>query len=215
MVLAAMSFCVFAKTSLAADTVELDNIQTDKTQKIYEEARPRKRTVVAPVTQSNTRRIHQHSLSLGLGQIFVLGSFEKYGADKMVVDLFYEYSASYSFDLVLNAHWSSHEKDNNRLFLRGYALNIKSRIWNYDSFSPYIMGGLGIYNPQVKTAGETSKSEYVFGINGGMGAELQLNNHYSVGFLGYLHMPFNKSSDNTPDVKGSYFKLLLMGKYTF
>ncbi|MCR9203128.1 MAG: hypothetical protein NXH75_01015, partial [Halobacteriovoraceae bacterium] len=50
--------------------------------------------------------IRKHSLGIGVGQTFVAGDFNDTGEDQITWDLLYNYSASYSFDLLTNFHHS-------------------------------------------------------------------------------------------------------------
>jgi hypothetical protein len=61
---------------------------------------------------TSPRRLQQHGLGLGLGQTFLFGDYSNHGDDKITMDFFYSYAASYSFDLIVNAHMSEHEHRN-------------------------------------------------------------------------------------------------------
>ena len=168
---------------------------------------------------ASPRRLHQHGLGIGLGETFLLGNYSKYGEDKITMDLLYTYAASYSFDLLLNAHMSEHEDKDERMKVMGVTGSIKARFVEYDNFSPYFLGGLGFYAPQAKRVvngdNEWSDRKITFGLNFGGGMDLRLNEHYAVGVMGQMHCPFVVKQDEGPDVKGYYFKLLITGMYLF
>ncbi len=170
-------------------------------------------------TTPASRKVQQHSFGIGLGQTFLLGDISKYGENKITMDLIYAYAASYSFDVVVNAHMSEHEDKNERTKLMSLNSSIKSRMFEFDNFSPYILGGLGFYAPRVKRniGSETiwSEQKLAFGMNFGGGVDLRLNDEWTVGTLAQLHWPFSTRQDNQPDVKGYYFKLLLTLAYSF
>ena len=90
-----------------------------------------------------------HSFGLGLGQTFLHGDFSKNGENSITVDAYYEYKASYSFDLLINAHFSGHKMGEKESNLTGIAAGIKGKILNFDAFTPYFVGGLGFYLPTV------------------------------------------------------------------
>jgi len=165
------------------------------------------------------RRLHQHSFGVGLGETFLLGKYSDYGKDKITMDLFYTYAASYSFDLMINAHYSTHEDDREEIKVMGLNGGIKSRLFEFDNFSPYILGGLGFYAPRAyrKAGGnyEWSSQKVTFGTNFGGGVDLRLNDQWTVGALGQLHWPFKVEQNDGPDVKGYYFKLMLTLAYSF
>ncbi|MBT4790148.1 MAG: hypothetical protein HON90_01130 [Halobacteriovoraceae bacterium] len=168
------------------------------------------------VMSAAQREIHKHAIGIGLGQTFLLDNFEKKGDNKITADLLYTYTASYSFDLLLNAHMSYHEYRQKAVWLRGYTMSIKARSYEFDAFSPFILGGLGFYMPQIKDSdGITSDPKYTFGMNAGAGLDLRLNKKIVVGILGQYHMPFEVKQDETENVRGSYFKLLLTTMYLF
>ena len=162
------------------------------------------------------REVHKHAIGFGLGQTFLLGNFEKKGDNKIAADLLYTYTASYSFDLMLNAHYSEHEYKGKAVILRGYTMSIKGRSYEFDAFSPFVLAGLGFYMPQIKnSSGETSEAKYTFGMNAGVGVDLRLNQKVVAGILAQYHLPFEIKQDETENIRGSYFKLLLTMMYLF
>jgi opacity protein-like surface antigen len=168
---------------------------------------------------ASPRKLHQHGLGIGLGETFLLGKYSKYGEDKITMDLLYSYAASYSFDLLVNAHMSEHKDKNERMKVMGLTASIKARFVEYDNFSPYFLGGLGFYSPQAKRVvngdNEWSDRKITFGLNFGGGLDLRLNEHYVVGILGQMHCPFEVRQDEGSDIEGYYFKLLITGMYLF
>jgi hypothetical protein len=173
----------------------------------------------SPAETSTSRSLHQHGFGFGLGETFLMGNYGKNGEDKITADLFYSYAASYSFDLLINAHISEHKDQNERMKIMGLTSSIKAKVVEYDSFSPYILGGLGFYAPQTKRlvngSHEWSDQKVTFGINFGGGADLKLNDKFVVGLLGQMHWPFTVKQDSGSDIKGYYFKLLITGMYLF
>lgn len=166
------------------------------------------------------RRLRQHGLGLGLGQTFLLGNYGKYGDDKITADLFYSYAASYSFDLLVNAHMSEHKNETEKMKVMGLTGSIKGRFVEYDNLSPYFLGGLGFYAPRAKRITDTGKAKWsdqkvTFGLNFGGGVDLRLNENYVVGVLGQMHWPFKVQQESQSDLKGYYFKLLITGMYLF
>ena len=163
--------------------------------------------------------IRKHSVGLGLGQTFLRSDFHDQGTDKITPDLYYNYSASYSFDFMANLHWSKHTYLNQDVTIKGLALAIKAKVWQFDAFSPFFLGGFGFYMPQARRmengARKETREQLVFGMNLGGGVELRLNDEFSVGVIAHYHDPFDVRQENAPDLEGSYMKLLIMGMYTF
>lgn len=172
-----------------------------------------------PLNSGAPRRLQQHGLGFGLGQTFLFGNYGKHGNDKITLDLLYSYAASYSFDLLVNAHVSEHKDKSERMKVMGLTSSIKGRFVEYDNLSPYFLGGLGFYAPQAKRRTDTStkwsNQKVTFGLNFGGGVDLRLNEHYVVGVMGQLHWPFKVQQENQSDLKGYYMKLLITGMYLF
>ncbi len=172
-----------------------------------------------PVNSGSPRRLQQHGLGLGLGQTFLLGNYANYGSDKITLDALYSYAASYSFDLLVNAHVSEHRNESERMKLMGLTSSIKARVVEYDNLSPYLLGGLGFYAPKARrktsTGTKWTDQKVTFGLNFGGGIDLRLNDHYVVGVMGQMNWPFRIEQDNQSDLKGYYFKLLITGMYLF
>ena len=165
------------------------------------------------------RKLQQHGLGIGLGQTFHMGDYGKYGDNKITADILYSYAASYSFDLLVNAHMSEHKSDSERMKVTGLTSSIKGRFVEYDNLSPYFLGGLGFYAPQARRDNGTdtkwTKQKVTFGLNFGGGVDLRLNEHYVVGLMGQMHWPFKVQQEGQSDLKGYYFKLLITGMYLF
>jgi hypothetical protein len=177
-----------------------------------------------PSVKGNTktgsiRALQQHGLGLGIGQTFLMGNYSKHGNDKITLDIFYSYAASYSFDLLINAHMSEHKDESERLKILGLSSSIKARVVEFDNLSPYFLGGLGFYAPRAKRrVGDENKwsdQKLIFGLNFGGGIDLRLNDQYVVGILAHIHAPFAVEQDKGSDVKGYYSKLLITGMYLF
>lgn len=164
------------------------------------------------------RSLQKHGIGLGIGETFLMGDYGQAGQDKITTDLFYTYTASYSFDVLVNAHYSEHRDNDERMKVRGLNGSVKSRLYEFDNFSPYILGGLGFYAPQAKRKDEHYKwsdSKLTFGVNMGAGLDLRVNPQYTFGVMGQLHWPFNVQQEDQSKLTGYYFKLLITGMYFF
>ena len=95
----------------------------------------------------NVGSLKGHSFGLCLGQTFLQGDFSKNGQNGITIDAYYEYNASYSFDLVVNGHYSSHEMGEKNTTILGVAAGIKGKILNYDSFTPFFYWWTGLLQP--------------------------------------------------------------------
>jgi len=199
--------CVFGKGAIENLTSK------EKAEKVSEELQ---KVVSVPRIPNNDRK---HSLGIGVGQTFVAGDFNDHGEDQITWDLLYNYSASYSFDLLTNFHHSKHKFANQFTQLTSLNLGIKSRFYQIDAFSPYAVGGLGFYAPKVRrlvngTIQET-EAKLAFGYHFGIGGDLRLNEKITVGLLANYHNPFDVKQEQGPEVEGRYYKLLITAFYSF
>lgn len=183
------------------------------------DAAPAADAPAAPAAPRMGSSLQKHSLGLGIGQTFLYSQFEDNGEDKITVDVYYNYAASYSFDFMLNLHVSSHEFKQTKTDLSGLAIGIKAKAYQIDNFSPFAVAGLGFYSPKVTRLVESeyieSTSKLVFGVHFGVGAELKLNDKFTVGLMAHYHDPFDVKQEVGPKVEGNYLKLLITTFYTF
>lgn len=207
------------KISTPDTSKELANENPTSTNRVEEREVP-----PLPVGRSTNsaapRRLQQHGLGFGLGQTFLFGNYGRHGNDKIGVDFLYSYAASYSFDLLVNAHMAEMKDERERMKVRGLSASIKGRLVEFDNLSPYFLGGLGFYAPQAKrvqpdNSTKWTKQKVVFGLNFGGGLDLRLNDNYVVGVMAQLHWPFKAQQENQDDLKGYYMKLLITGMYLF
>ena len=170
-------------------------------------------------TSYSSSKLKGHSFGIGLGQTFLHGDFSKNGQNSITIDAYYEYKASYSFDLLVNGHFSGHTLGEKESTITGLAAGIKGKILNFDAFTPYFMGGLGFYLPTLKRIVNDnileSKSKLTFGTHFGIGADLDLNENYSVGLITHVHNPFDIDQELDPEIEGFYYKILFTLFYKF
>lgn len=174
---------------------------------------------VKPTPYGAASDLNRHSVGLGIGQTFLNGGFHDNAESSITPDLYYNYSASYSFDLLVNFHYSKQEKGQTSVRTLGLAPGIKAKFYQFDNFAPFALGGLGFYNPTEERVvnGQLRESDgkWVFGYHFGGGVELKLNPHFTVGAMFHFHNPFDVKQDVGGDVEGSYQKLMLTTFYTF
>ena len=186
-------------------------------QKNAAKANPAPRAMQAePRIPSNLKK---HSVGVGIGQTFLVGSFEDLGENKITWDLLYTYSASHSFDFFANFHTEKFSFRQQWVKASGLAIGIKGRAYQFDNFSPYGVFGFGFYSPKVKRLVNNvlmeSESKTTFGWHIGAGADLRLNSRFSTGILFHYHNPFDVKQEVGPVVEGSYAKMLITGMFTF
>lgn len=159
--------------------------------------------------------INVHSLGLGIGQAYMTGDFDDNGNSDLSWDLLYNYSASHSFDLLVNMHTNNYTKDQQEVSLFGLAASLKGKFFHFDNFIPFALAGMGMYAPQIRTGSYESERKVAFGFNFGGGLDLKLNRHFRVGALFQFHNPFDVQPENGPEISGAYYKLLFTTFYSF
>jgi len=201
---------IFSITTLSAQESDLDTIKAKSQPQVEQASSPDSQIVSS---------IKTHSLGVGIGQTFLLGDFSDIGEDSITLDLFYSYAASYSFDFLLNFHYSTHDSKDQEVTLPGLAFAIKAKVFQFDQFTPYVLGGLGFYRPEAKRKQgsiiQETKTKLEFGTNLGAGFDLRLNERVSFGLLFHYHNPFDVKQDVGDPLEGSYTKLMITSTYTF
>lgn len=172
-----------------------------------------------PKSKTLPEELHKHSLGIGIGQTFLNSELGQNGDDHITLDLYYNYRASHSFDLLVNLHRSSHDRMPRETSVTGLAIGIKGRLFQFDSFSPFVLGGLGFYVPTVTRYKNgnlfSTPTSLAFGNHFGGGGELKLNNKFKIAALMHIHNPFDIKQDMDKELESSYYKLLLNTYYTF
>ena len=180
---------------------------------------PSSPTSPAPAQIQSDEPLKTHGVGIGIGQTMPMGEFSRTGDSAITFDLFYTYSASHSFDLLVNFHNNELERGTHKTELTSVNAGIKAKLFNFDNFSPFGLAGLGFYWPiRYHDSGNgiiESDSKTVFGYNFGGGADLRLNRMVSVGAIIQYHNPFDVSQESQSEVQGSYLKLLLTVFYYF
>ena len=188
-------------------------------QKLTSKEKAEEAQTATPAGPRITSSLKKHSVGIGLGQTFLKGQFDNNGDDKITADILYNYSASHSFDLLIDFHYSKHKFRQTDVQLLGTAIGIKAKLFNFDAFAPFGVAGLGFYSPKTKRMVNNqlleSESKIVFGTHIGVGADLRLNSKFTIGLLRHYHNPFDVKQEVGPEVEGSYFKLLITGFYSF
>ncbi len=157
-----------------------------------------------------------HSLGLGIGTTWLSGDFGNYGSDGISWDIYYDYSASHSFDLLVDFHWNKFSNDSGGKETQlGLVPSAKVKFYQFDNFTPYAILGLGFYAPEVSNSTYDSETKIVLGVSYGLGIDLRLSRHFKFGAIYQVHDPFDVSQPNGPELEGSYSKLLLVGSYSF
>lgn len=140
-----------------------------------------------------------HAGGLQLGQIWPAGDVGTNVDSTIGTGLFYEYQASDVFGL--KADWV-HSNHDDQLDLDSFTLAIKANLVYYDRLAPFAFFGMGLYGVDKNispASGNASKT--LFGMNFGLGADLDLTESAFVGMYFCVHNLFSGTA-STPT--GSY-----------
>lgn len=157
-----------------------------------------------------------HSLSLSVGQIWSAGNLSRDASSTVGSGILYEYAASDVFSMQAGLRRSEHQE---RLGILATTIGIRSNLVYYDQLVPYAFFGAGFYFASSPPEGDNRVNSTHFGINFGVGADLELNHKF---FLGLLLSIDNLFSDRakTPDgqemrLTGRFSSLLLRFGFNF
>lgn len=159
-----------------------------------------------------------HSAGLQVGQAWPAGDIGRDVDGAIVPGIFYEYAASDVFSLLANAYKSSHS--DGRLKLTSTSIGIKGNLVYYDKLSPYATVGMGLYFLR-KTVGAAQENaeKTLFGINLGLGADLDLSERFFIGMLFTIHNVFsgavNLPVNGRTELSGRWSGFLLRGGFRF
>lgn len=193
----------YSKSSLAAETImTTDSIKN--TQATYSD-----------VGFNSPFSVGSHNFSIDVGQIFLLGNFPNY-SNNMGTQIHYTYGSSQIF--AFDANWGFSQHNDGDLSLMHLAAGIRYNLNWYDRIIPYIVFGMGFYQPTYRdytlnSTSSTYQSSILFGLNGSFGADLQVTNHFFFGSFLTYHSMFTESktfSDgNSYILGGSYLSFFV------
>ena len=154
---------------------------------------PADEPAAAPVSASSGPL--KHVAGVQFGQIWPAGTIGVDVDSTTAPGLFYEYSASEAF--ALHADFIRNKHDD-KLTVFSTTAGIKANLVYYDQLVPYAFGGVGIYfvDKQVNTPPEDASSTN-FGVNMGLGADLDLGNQFLVGLYLAIHNLFGSKADTS------------------
>ncbi len=158
-----------------------------------------------------------HNLSLGVGQIFLVGELSNEYENALGTQLHYTYGVSDLFSFESDFGYSSHSNGNFSLVNLDAAL--RTNLIYFDQLVPFASLGLGFYNPS-KTFSDNSKvSALLFGLQLGGGVDLLLNKSFFFGTRLNYHNMFDTSKTSTNGIArpigGSFVSFMIHAGVTF
>jgi hypothetical protein len=147
----------------------------------------------------------RHRILFGLGQGFFFGDLDNEDSSNMIFDLEYVYSSNDIIDVTLDTHYYTRGD----ISIFAIAPSFRYNFYKKEGLSLYGKGAFSFYN-----VGYDDDNMWVFGLNAGAGAEIELNSKYSIGLKTDYNKPFEaRVSDK--DISGSYIRMLVQIGYRF
>ena len=161
--------------------------------------------------ESGDNNVSRHSIGIDLGQVFLHGNnFGKKYNNSLGFGLRYNYAASDIFELEADFSGSNHSE--NALKIMYSTLGLKTNFIYYDKLVPYATVGLGFYKPRIQVQNDIA-TKTAFGMRLGLGADLLLNEHVSIGVMMNYRNIFSSNAKllngNQYDVSGAFTNFLM------
>ena len=158
-----------------------------------------------------------HNLSIGVGQIFLMGELSSEFENNLGTQVHYTYGVSDLFSFESDFGYSSHSSGKFSLVNLDAAL--RTNLVYFDQLVPFASLGLGFYNPS-KTFNDNSKvSAILFGMQLGGGVDLILNKRVFFGTRLNYHNMFDSSkvasNGVSKSVGGSFVSFMIHAGVTF
>jgi hypothetical protein len=158
-----------------------------------------------------------HNLSIGVGQVFLLGDLSNQYENAIGPELHYTYGVSDLFSFHSNFGYHSHS--NGALSIWNLSGGLRANLMYFDQLVPFATVGMGFYSPTQTLANHATVNTLLFGMQMGTGIDLLISNTVFFGAkLNYNTMfsSMKNASDGTPQkLGGSYLSFMIHAGVTF
>lgn len=159
-----------------------------------------------------------HNISLGVGQIFLLGKISNMEFENAIgTEIHYTYGVSELFSFESNFGYSSHSSGN--LSMWHLAAGVRTNLIYFDQLVPFASLGLGFYDPSTTLTSGATLSGLLFGAQLGGGVELLLSDSVFFGTRLTFHNMFEASKKDSlgtsQNLGGSYLSFLVHAGISF
>lgn len=166
--------------------------------------------------------LKKHTAGLQVGQVWLAGEISENVENNIGYGALYEYTASDVFSAQASFMRSSHDEI---LTITSTGLAFKANLFFYDQLVPYALVGMGLYfvNQDIIPAESTTPVETVsatvFGLNVGLGADLNLGEDVFSGMQFSLHNLFSSTQTTETlgkqEISGRFANFLIRAGYRF
>ena len=157
-----------------------------------------------------------HSAGLMLGQVWPAGEIATNVDGNMAPGLFYEYTASDVFSLIASGVHSNHNEG--LLKILSTNVGMKANLVYFDKLAPYAVVAAGLYTIKKRYGAETVKKTN-FGLQLGLGAELDLSELFFIGMQFDIHNLFSstvtRANGTRQEISGRWTGFFLRGGVRF
>lgn len=210
----------FSSTALESDSIRMSRSSRDTNS----------RSDVAPTNTSKKYSADlpplspgTHNLSIGVGQIFLMGNLSSGFENALGTQVHYTYGVSDMFSFESDFGYSSHSQNalasGGSFSLVNLDAGLRTNLVYFDQLVPFASLGLGFYRPSTTFANNATLSALLFGMNFGGGVDLLVSKKVFLGTRLSYHNMFNSSkvaSDGAlREVGGSFISFMVHAGVTF
>ncbi len=178
--------------------------------------KPKKQKVI-DTTPTSPFAPGTHNVSLGIGQVFLLGALGNSYENAIGPELHYSYGVSDLFAFESNFGYHSHSNGN--LSIWNLAAGLRTNMMYFDQLVPFINVGLGFYHPSLTYASGGSANTLLFGLQLGGGIDLLISKQVFFGTrLTYNDMFDSTKKDSlgaTQSLGGAFISFVVHAGYSF
>jgi hypothetical protein len=158
-----------------------------------------------------------HNISLGVGQVFLLGNLGNSFENAIGPEVHYTYGVSDLFSFQSNFGYHSHS--NGTLSIWNMAAGLRANLMYFDQLVPFSTIGLGFYHPSFTYTTGATASGLLFGLQFGAGIDLLISEQVFFGAKLMYNNMFDSSKTSSDGVArnlgGSYMSFMVHAGYTF
>jgi len=158
-----------------------------------------------------------HNLSVGVGQVFLMGDLSNHYDNAIGPEVRYTYGVSDLFSFHSNFGYHSHSAGT--LSIWNLSGGLRANLMYFDQLVPFATVGLGFYSPSYTYANGSTANSLLFGMQLGTGIDLLISNAVFFGAnLNYNTMfsSSKKASDGTlQSLGGAFLSFMIHAGMTF
>jgi hypothetical protein len=197
--------------SSQSETIRLSRSARESSQKEYS-------SKTQPIATRGPLAPGTHNISLGVGQVFLLGKLGNNYENAIGTQLNYTYGVSELFSFESNFGYSSHSSGN--LSLGFLSAGLRTNLLYFDQLVPFFNLGLGFYRPsQTLVTTNATVSALLFGLQLGGGIDLLITERMFFGSRITYHNMFSSTKKDSAGVNynvgGAFASFLLHVGFNF